>query len=290
VKILTFCLALLLMTCTLAFGQHYKVLYSFQGPKVGDGAYSNATLVHDNDGNLYGTTVAGGLSGCNPYGSCGTAFELSPNPDGSWAETVLYEFCSNRVNGQCVDGQMPEGGLVMDSVGNLYGTTSEGGSNLCPGGQVGCGTVFELSQSTGGSWTETVLYDFCDQIVNNACLDGSAPVQGSLAIDATGNLFGATQTGGSGQSATVTGGTVFELSPILGSFTETVIYNFCVGGTNQVCPSGNWPSSGLTFDASGNLYGTTYTGGNAKSQAGGVIYKLAPTAGGWDEAVLYGLA
>ncbi len=160
-----------------ALGQHYKVLYSFKGPKVGDAAYSNGGLLRDMSGNLYGTTVGGGLSGCQPYGSCGTVFELSPNSDGSWSESVLYTFCSNRVSGVCFDGEMPGGGLLMDSEGNLYGTTLVGGSTPCPGSE-GCGTVFELSPPAvpGLAWTETVLYNFCESLVNNSCLDGSAPV------------------------------------------------------------------------------------------------------------------
>ncbi len=109
----------------------------------------------------------------------------------------------------------------------------------------------------------------------------------TLVSDALGNLYGTTQSGGMGQSSTVTAGTIFELSPGAGGWSEAVLYNFCVGGSNQICPAGNWPSSGLTFDVAGNLYGTTSMGGMATMQGDGVVYKLTPISGGWSESVLH---
>jgi len=185
-------------------------------------------------------------------------------------EKVLWSFGGASMN----DGSAPLGELVMDASGNLYGTTSGGGSiSNCPGG---CGTVFELSPSSVGGWTETIIYDFCS--VGSDCEDGAFPYAG-LVFDEKGNLYGTTYAGGND------GGTVFELSPpSRGSdpWTETVLYSFCSAGEN--CPDGGSPYSKLTFDASGNLYGTTAGGGSGN---GGTVFELSPGANGWTESVLY---
>ena len=166
-------------------------------------------------------TYQGGNS-CN----CGAIFELS-RLNGSWNETVIYSF-----NGGS-DGSFPRAGLVFDSVGSLYGTTAEGGA------EASAGTVFELTPSNG-AWTETVLFRF-----EHPYRDGRGP-QAGLIFDSNGNLFGTTPTGGVGQH-----GTVFELSPVSGGWTETVIHNFWSAG----------PYAGVIFDNAGNLYGTTLNGG-----------------------------
>src|SRR5580698_3902845 len=159
-------MAIVALCCGTSFGQQYKVLYSFQGASVGDGMNPVAGLIADNSGNLYGTTRVGGPYGYPACPGCGTVFELSPNSDGSWTESVIYAFCAN-FDGACLDGAFPEAALVMDSTGNLYGTTAGGGSGGgargCQDALAGCGTVFELSPPTilGGAWTETVLYNFC---------------------------------------------------------------------------------------------------------------------------------
>ncbi|MFZ0275836.1 MAG: choice-of-anchor tandem repeat GloVer-containing protein [Candidatus Sulfotelmatobacter sp.] len=192
---------------------------------------------------------------------------------GSWAaaaEKVLYSFGSFPG----YDGQNPEGGLVSDKAGNLYGTTFEGGD------EGSFGTVYELSPSDGG-WTETVLYSFC-----TGCANGSSPI-GSLVIDAEGNLYGTTYAGGSGCGGGGGCGTVFELSPGTGTWTEAVLYTF--SGSD-----GAYPIAGLVFDTAGNLYGTTPYGGTSKNctfgatTGCGVVFELSKNPNGsWTETVLH---
>jgi uncharacterized repeat protein (TIGR03803 family) len=176
-------------------GGEEVLLYSFSGS---DGAQPDSVLLLDAKGNLYGTTQNGGSSACGGTG-CGVVFELSPQSDGSWSETVLYRFCSV---GNCADGESPVfGPLVMDSGGNLYGTTYFGGaSSNCDG--AGCGTVFEL----GPSGKETVLHSF------TGGPDGAFPSAG-VAIDASGNLYGAAGYGGAKCYGSNTCGVVFKLTP-----------------------------------------------------------------------------
>lgn len=228
-----------------------------------DGVQPNGTLIFDAAGNLYGVAAGGGLgtgTRCtNRVGGCGTVFELSPSASG-WTETVLLDFTHN------VNGADPRGGLVMDAAGNLYGTTTAGGGNS----GVDYGTVFELSPMAGGGWMETILHIF----KNNGHKDGLVP-NGSPVFDSAGDLYGTTVEGGS------TGlGTVFELSPqIDGSWQESILYNF-EGGDD-----GLEPFSGVVFDASGNLYGTTSSGGTGK---GGTVFELSPSGtGGWTKTTLY---
>ncbi len=272
----------LLLLCASAFGQQYKVLYSFQGPHLSDGEFPVAGLVADGFGNLYGTTRLGGPYGYPACPGCGTVFELSPNSDGSWSEYVLHAFCSSSNNeGLCLDGAYPETSLIIDSEGNLYGTTAGGGSNSCEL-LAGCGTVFELSPPTvsGGAWTETVLYNFCSVVSGGACIDGYQPISG-LTFDSHGNLYGTTVSGGSGKN----GGVVFELSPGSNGWSETILYNFC-SAQGTYCLDGAAPSAGVTFDAAGNLYGTTRNGGAPNYAGGGTVYKLSPGSGQWSHIVL----
>ncbi len=281
-KTLTFCLALIVMSCTLSFGQTYKVLYSF-GARSGDGNGPISSLIADSAGNLYGTTTYGGNSTFCSDGGCGTVFELSPNSDGSWTETVIYNFCSVVENNLCLDGLWPAAGLVLDQAGNLYGTTAYGGigTGNCGGP---CGTVFELSPPSlqGGAWTEEVLYSFCANS-NTKCQDGDTPTS-QLIFDPSGNLYGTTTKGGS--SLTGTGGTVFELSPSLSGWTHTTLYNFCVNGNVRICPDGDQPQAGLTFDKAGNLYGTTMSGGTKNSQGAGTVFEISPGSNGWTHKTL----
>ncbi len=278
------CAAVIVLASSFVFGQQYKVLYSFTGAQIGDGAYPVSNLVFDRSGNLYGTTWFGGsdATGCGTYLGCGTVFKLSPNPDGTWTETVLYNFCGDVVNSQCLDGLGPEAGLIFDAKGNLYGTTNGGGT-------YGLGTVFELSPPSppGGAWTEAVLYSFCPNNGNYNCLDGAVPLS-QLTLDAAGNLYGTTSTGGTGGTSggCCYGGTVFELSPGPSGWTETVLYNFCAAGHDNICPDGVAPQAGVTFDKLGNLYGTTELGGSSQSRGGGTVFKLSPGSSGWTETVL----
>jgi len=203
-----------------------SVLHSFTGL---DGAIPYAGLVLDAAGNLYGTTLFGGSSGY------GTVFKLSP----SGTETVLHSF--TNAGG---DGADPFAGLLVDTVGNLYGTTQVGGSS-------GYGTVFKLDSSG----TETVLYSF-----TNSDGDGAYPLAG-LVMDTAGNLYGTTDDGGSSGY-----GTVFKLDP---SGAETVLHSFTNAGGD-----GAYPFAGLVTDTAGNLYGTTIQGGSSNY---GTVFKLGPS-------------
>ena len=245
------------------------ILHSF-GATTTDGEVPASGLIFDSAGNLYGTTEQGGANTAWAAGSggWGTVFELSPGTGGTWTEQVIYAFGYLSQT----DGYFPVAGVIFDKAGNLYGTTSDGGS-----GQdlEGGGTVFELSPASGGSWTETVLYGF-----GGGSPNGYKP-QGGLAIDADGNLYGTTSAGGNGFGLD---GTAFELSPAGGgAWSFAVIHSFGAYETD-----GFNPTSGMIFDADGNLYGTTFGGG---TDLGGTVFELSPAAGGaWNEQVLYNFA
>jgi uncharacterized repeat protein (TIGR03803 family) len=271
-----FALVLLTSTCAPAQSQ-YKALYSFSGT---DGS-APSSLILGRSGNFYGLTQSGGTgtaSNC-PYG-CGTVFSLSSS-DGNWTLTTLYQFCSVA---SCLDGNTPTSALVSDSNGNLYGATQFGGSK-------NKGTIFELSRSAG-KWTETVLYNFCS--VGENCPDGEEP-SGAIALDAQGNLYGATVAGGSGCSFYVTPGcgAAFELLPPSSpgaAWTERVIYNLCATAEGTQCPDGYSPLGGLTLGKSGNLFGTASYGGLYSSQCFqgcGTVFMLHPQATGWSSKMLY---
>ncbi len=247
-------------------------LYSFTSGKDGGAPY--AGLAIDAAGNLYGTTVLGGdLGGVNCYveGGCGTVFELSRDSGGKWTETVLYAFGGGR------DGNAPEAAVTLDSQGNIYGTTTNGGSQT----SYGYGTVFRLT-NTAGVWKESVLHRFTDGT------DGGYPVS-SVTVDAAGNVYGTTAGGGNEACNPPHGcGLVFKLSPNAnGSWRETVLHSF-LGGKD-----GSGPLAGLIFDAAGNLYGTTNAGGGAAtcpdalSPGCGMVFELSPAQSGWKETVLH---
>ena len=245
-------------------GYTEKIIYNF-GASTSDGALPIANMVFDSKGNLYGTTLAGGSYGL------GTAFELSPGTGGAWTEKIIYSFGVNLA-----DAKSPEGGLVFDSKGNLYGTTNIGGtSDTTYGG--GYGTVFELSPGTGGAWTETVLHNF----TYLGQTDGYFPTS-TLVFDANGNLYGTTSDGGTAQDLQG-GGTVFELSPEGGGgWSEKILYNFGGGG-----PQGFVIDGGVVLDAAGNLYGTAHSGGNGFG-LDGTLFELSPGTGGtWTFQVLH---
>ena len=184
------------------------VLHDFTNGE--DAAEPNCGLIADASGNLYGASELGGSSGgnCGSFG-CGAVFELSRGGKGKWTATVLYAFT------EAADGLSPYGGLVADAAGNLYGTTVYGGAN-------GGGVVFELSPGTAG-WTESVLYSFCAQA---NCVDGIYPFDGPV-LDAAGNLYNTTDSGGVNADCMFgsTCGTVFELSPGGGQWTEKVLHS-----------------------------------------------------------------
>jgi hypothetical protein len=207
-----------------------------------EGADMNPGLVFDEAGNLYGTAEGGSC--------CGIVFELSPRGGGQWIETTLYSFQPTN------DGTGPNGGLIFDSSGDLYGTTADGPQgSYCAEGQApySCGTVFKLTPDGSGGWTESIPFAFpLDRSQGYLPLSGLTP-------DQSGNLYG---TAAGGQ---YDGGVAFELSPAANStFTETVLYAFGYSSSG-----GSFPSSGLILDQTGNVYGTTGLPG------GGVVYEVS---------------
>jgi uncharacterized repeat protein (TIGR03803 family) len=226
-----------------------------------DGEYPSAGLIFDQVGNLYGTTEGG------DHSNVSMAFELTPNADGSWAEKVLHSFPSGSG-----DGWDLRSGLIFDGSGNLYGTTFHGGKQ-------GAGTVFKLAPNMDGSWTESLLHRF-----NYARAGAGTNPYGSLIFDAAGNLYGSTLFGGAFNYCYGGCGTVFELSPNAdGSWKHKVLHQF-------VGRDGYGPYAGVTFDQAGNLYGTTWLGGDLTcggfTGGCGVVFKLAANSNGiWKESV-----
>jgi len=224
---------------------HETVLWSFTGGS--DGGHPNAGVIRDSAGNFYGTTVYGGNTVQCPAqyspAGCGVVYKL----DALGNETVLHSFSGGA------DGGNPEAGVIRDSAGNLYGTTTGGGTENC---YLGCGVVFEL----GAANQETVLYSFMGGP------DGFYPKAGVIR-DSAGHLYGTTAGGGTANS-----GVVFEVES---AGQETVLHNF-TGGTD-----GAYPQAGVIRDSAGNLYGTTAGGGTAYS---GVVFEV-DAAG--NETVLY---
>jgi len=254
------------------------ILYSFQGGN--DGYFPWGNLVLDKHGNLYGATQFGGGKGttCNAIygGQCGTVFELSPpkQQGGAWTEKVLHRFVGIG-NGQRIgDGANPNGGLVLDAEGAVYGTTYIGGYNCPNSGGEGCGIGFRLAKK-GGRWTETVLHRFAHEPS-----DGQNPSAG-LTSDTKNNLYGTTLTGGPNGG----GGTIFRLTPPSrksGLWTETILYGFTGKG------DGLDIGSPISFDSQGNLYGTALDSGGTYW---GTVFRVKPPKGNkgpWSFSLLYG--
>ncbi len=219
------------------------VLYQFAGG-TNDGSEPTGDGVFDQAGNFYGTTFDSGASGV------GTVYELSPS-GGGWTESVLHNFSG-------LDGANPYGGLAIDPSGNLYGPTKLGGT--CQN----CGLVYELTHS-GAGWTETVLQNFDG-------VDGIQPL-GGLILDASGNIYGTTDSGGIGAGS---GGEIFELTQSGGSWTLDLLYGYPAGRGGPWCD--------LVMDSSGNIYGTTSQGGIFDA---GTIFKLTNSNGNWIQTTLY---
>jgi len=234
-------------------GYTERVLYSFNASGANtDGMTPSAGLVMDGSGNLYGTTISGGISN-----NGGTVFELQHTASG-WKEKVLHSF------GNGTDGSTPQCILTLDASGNVYGTTVLGGTR-------GSGIVFELQHTLAG-WKEKVVFDFSSDTTGYS---GIGPV-GGVIFDTSGNLYGTTEFGGS-----TLWGNVYELSPAAGgTWTVSVLHSFA---RNDV--DGNEPQANLIFDTAGNLYSTTFGGGGGKA---GTVFKLAPAGGGvWNETLLH---
>ena len=238
------------------------VLYTF-GVTTTDAAIPYAGLIIDDDGNLFGTTRAGGDS------FEGTVFELSApdDPGGNWHERILYSFTGGN------DGGLPQGGVVRKS-GALYGTTIAGGA-------FGYGTVFQLTRPGGhGPWSENVLYSFTGGV------DGGEPF-GTPVFDRSGRLFGTTATAGNAGCGGIGCGTVFQLSPASAGWSASTLYSF-TGNSD-----GGSPLSTLIIDRSGALFGTAAIGGNmnqncnALSNQCGTVFELKPSSGGWVETTLH---
>jgi len=238
-----------------------KVLYAFHG----EDGWGPTSVILGAEGGLYGTTATGGTNSCdgNPYGLCGVVFQLARGADGKWRETVLHDFGGS-------DGKYPNGALVADKAGNLYGTTVNGGPSCS---QLGCGVVFELVRGKAGKWTFKVLHNF-------ALTDGANPYAGMI-FDSRGDLYGTASSGGNVSACSDEGGcgVVFKLAPDgKGHWTETVVYAFNGG-------DGGGPMGPVTFDSSGNLYGTTSYGG---ANRGGTVFELTPEKNGqWSEYALH---
>lgn len=285
-------LALCATTAIALPAQTFTTLVTFDGT---NGANPGAALVQATDGNLYGTTESGGLTGSLCSSGCGTVFRVTPGG----ALTTLYDFCSQS---NCTDGFEPLfASLLQATDGNLYGTTVGGGTyddgtvfKITPhgtlttlhsfdftdgflpyaglvqatdgnfygttfgGGSYFYGTVFKITP-TG---TLSTLYSFCSQ---SGCADGAYP-EGALVQGADGSFYGTTFKGGTGASCNGGCGTVFKITPT-GAF--TTLHSFAGAPTD-----GEGPSAGLAQGSSGNLYGTTYFGG---ANSSGIIFKMTPT-------------
>jgi uncharacterized repeat protein (TIGR03803 family) len=243
-----------------ASAQTIKVLHDF-GVTASDGNLPSGPLLKDSAGNLYGMTSAGGAH------NLGTVYRLSPTSIGGFRETILHSFA-----GGSADGAFPEGPLVRDSAGNLYGVTSVGGirATVCNfSAGPGCGVVFKLTPTSTGQWAEAVLHRFTGT-------DGGNSLAG-LVRDSKGNFYGATSAGGSKGL-----GTVYKLSHTSTGWKETVLHSF-TGNSDGAAPF--MFETALTLDGLGNIYGSTYQGGAASA---GIVFELIPqTSGAWTEKILY---
>jgi uncharacterized repeat protein (TIGR03803 family) len=216
-------------------------LYSFPSPSDGEWP-SGDGVVFSSAGNLYGTVPNNDPRGCN-----GQLYKLTRS-DGHWSKSDSYDFgCDNNV----------PNGVRFDQMGNLYGTSSNGGPH-------GNGSVFRLRPSQNG-WVDDLLYTFQGED------DGGVPLAG-VVLDSLGNFYGSTSCGGAGG-----GGTVFMLSPAGESWTFTVLYSFAP-------PYCGGPRASLSLDAAGNLYGTTASSGIYGHGSG---FKLTPSPAGWSYLSLH---
>jgi uncharacterized repeat protein (TIGR03803 family) len=228
-------------------------LYNFcSQTNCADGEFPEAALVQASDGDLYGTTGAGGANGG------GTVFKITPSGE----LTTLYNFCSQT---NCADGANAFGALVQATDGDLYGTTSAGGANgTCTSfGEVGCGTVFKITPRG----KLTTLYSFCSQ---SGCRDGETPNGLIQATD--GDFYGTTGAGGANETCNLSGangcGTVFKITP-RGEL--TTLYGFC---SKSSCTDGENSVAGLVQASDGNFYGTTFYGG--ANGNGGTVFRITP--------------
>jgi uncharacterized repeat protein (TIGR03803 family) len=244
---------------TRAFASSFTVAYGFCSvANCVDGESPIGNLVRDSSGHLYGVTGNGGSNG-------GVVFELIPSGSG-WTERVLYHFC---YDGSCEGGALPAAGLVMDSAGNLYGTTASLNEKIT-------GTIFELTPDAQHEhWKLNVLHEFCKR---PNCTDGAAPsgltysnAASGLPYDGVSPLYGTTQNGGRNAS-----GTVFQLAPSgqgSSQWKYTILHQFCA----RACKDFGFPKNGVIVDGTGNLYGTT----------DGTLFELSPHKPKWKIKTLH---
>jgi uncharacterized repeat protein (TIGR03803 family) len=248
-----------------------SIIFAFDFGSSNTGMVPAADLVFDDHDNLYGTASQGGSGGtsCNTLG-CGTVFELTPQADGSWTETTIHKFEPNSA-----DGVVPSSGVVLDSSGDVYGTTLNGGAGVCDRGGIGnnatgCGTIYELKPNPKGIWTETV-YGFA-----RGGGFGIFPAGGPL-FDKADHVLATTQQGGDGF------GTVFELRESKKQgWQQSVLHRF------YGHPDGANPMGKLAVNKSGNLFGVSSYSGSGSTRSGyGTVFELERSGDGWKERVLY---
>jgi uncharacterized repeat protein (TIGR03803 family) len=246
------------------------ILYSFTNQN-GDGANPQTDLVFDAHGNLYGTAALGGDSSheaCIGYfrTGCGIVFELTPHADGSWTEATIYAFTG------VPDGATPSTPVVLDSLGNVYGLTEGGGNGKCLYAITpGCGVAYKLTPSSGGKWTESVIYEL------DRGRGFAVNPSGGLLFDNVGHLIGTTLAGGNGLGA------VFELEQSEKMWKETVLYRFYGN------PDGAYPVGQLSTDEKGDLFGVAFWEGAHRFD--GMVFELMPgRTQDWKEKILHGFA
>lgn len=251
---------------------HLKHIYSFcHDTYCTDGMRPNG-IVRDAAGNLFGTAKFGGTIQNQCLIGCGVVFELKRNRQDEYRFIKLYDFCAKR---KCVEGGEPSANLVIDTAGNLYGTTTISGAS-------NAGTAFQLVPDGAGGWKANVLHSFCSAA---GCADGGNPEAGvtysgaesGALYDGQSPLYGTAPNGG----ANVTG-VVYQLSQTGGTWSEQVLHDFC---SQTGCADGARPISALRVDAAGNLYGATPFGGNVSNT--GVVYRLSESGGSWGLTVLH---
>jgi uncharacterized repeat protein (TIGR03803 family) len=259
-----------------------EVIHAFYGPPYDGSQPGYGGVAFDQNGNLYGTTWIGGPTNsvCPFDRSCGIVYQMSPS-EGGWTETVIYDFQPGAPS-----GSNPLSGVVVDNLGNLYGTTLSAVYELTPAGnswseatlasRLGSVAGVFLDQSgnlygmsgqvayelspTGSGWNYSTLYTFGQDQAQDA-------VNGFV-MDAAGNLYGAGRDGG-----LYGHGAVFKLSPSAGEWTYTSLHDF-TGGSD-----GRQPYGRLLLDANGNVYGTTLYGGNVTGPCPtgcGVVFEITP--------------
>lgn len=231
-----------------------SVLHQFTGRR--DGAHPMTTPIFDTAGNLYGTAVGAGVYGC------GMVFEMTPGSNNRWTYQAIHQF-------KGTPGCYPRTGLVPDTAGAYYGTTRNEGQ-YCGKNSRQCGIVYQLTPASGGKWTFKAIHVF------SGGNGGADPATMNVVVDGNGNLYGTTWAGGGFYGY----GLVYELSPGAGGkWTYKVLYQFT--GSDD----GGHSASTMIFDAAGNLYGTTWSGG---AYGDGVMFKMTPNQNGtWTESVVY---